>query len=80
MAIKLITPSTIEDLFTFIDTLSFSSSNNNLVFRGHGDSTWRLESTLARSRRNRFTELAITHMDEMLNRFFNHLASVDKLP
>lgn len=80
MAIKLIRPRTVEWLFKFIETLSFSTSNNNLVFRGHGDATWRLKSTLARSTRNRFTELAITHMDEMLNRFFNHLASVDKLP
>ena len=39
MALKLITPGTVEELFAFIETLSFSSSPNNLVFRGHGSST-----------------------------------------
>ena len=80
MALKLITPGTVEELFAFIETLSFSSSPNNLVFRGHGSSTWRLESTLVRHVRDGFTELAITNMDETLKRFFDHLASVGKLP
>lgn len=80
MAIKIHWPSTVDELFKLIETLSFSSSNNEIVFRGQSDSKWPLESTLTRHSRNRFTQLAITHMDETLNRFFNHLASVGQLP
>ena len=70
MALKLITPGTVEELFAFIETLSFSFSPNNLFSVGkaalHSDSN-----------RHRYvmsgmdlTELAITNMDETLKRFF----------
>ena len=80
MAIKLYRPRTVASLFDTIETIAFSSSTKNFVFRGQGKGTYRLKSTLARHTRNGFTELAITHMDDTLSRFFNHLATVGKLP
>ena len=54
--------------------------HDNIIFRGHSDETWRLESTLARHVRGKMTELSIQWMSDTLDHFFACLAAIGKLP
>jgi hypothetical protein len=60
---------------------SFLRPNSEIVFRGHKQADWRLESTLSRHvRQGARTELSIRGMDDMLQHFLASLASVGRLP
>ena len=67
MGIKNIRVRTAKGIFRELDRLS---AKDDVVFRGHRDQNWRLESTLARHVRGGATELSIRSMDEMLDYFF----------
>ncbi|SHI12047.1 FRG domain-containing protein [Bradyrhizobium erythrophlei] len=79
MGIKIINVKTAEAAFDVLTKLAVP--DRNIVFRGHRQDSWRLESTLARHvRKGASTELAIIGMDEAISHFLACLAEVGKLP
>jgi FRG domain len=78
MAVKTVRVNTAAGAFRELERLV--ARERELIFRGHGDKSWRLASTLARHTRQGATELSIRGMNETLDHFFARLASVGKLP
>jgi hypothetical protein len=78
MAIKIKEVSSVDEAFRELEALALRSSGD-MAFRGHGNASWRLQSTLCRHTYEGFFD-AIYSMDEMLDRFYSFLASVGQLP
>lgn len=71
----------VTDATNTFDVLSgFATPDSNIIFRGHSNEAWHLESTLARHVRGKATELSIRWMGDTLNHFYACLASIGKLP
>ncbi|MCP6769359.1 FRG domain-containing protein, partial [Klebsiella pneumoniae] len=62
MAIETIHVANATDAFERLTALALP--NDTIIFRGHSDETWRLESTLARHVRTKATELSIQFMND----------------
>ena len=78
MSVHIIKVADAADAFNVLT--EFAVPNDNIIFRGHSDETWHLQSTLARHVRGKTTDLSIQWMSETLDHFFACLAAIGKLP
>lgn len=79
MAIETIRAKDANEAFSLLEQIALNEPE--VIFRGHGDESYRLTSTLARHvRAPATTGLAIIDYKEMIDHFFACLASVGKLP
>src|SRR5271165_4945325 len=75
MTIKTLTARTASDAFNMLETIALSGQAS--VFRGHRDSAWRLESTIARHRGVPFSPYMALDLDGMILHFIVRLRSMN---
>jgi hypothetical protein len=71
-------PATVSDALKMLEDIAFSASD--VVFRGHSDPSWRLNSTLSRFIQTNLAEMHLARLEGMLHQFFGNLRSIGTLP